>query len=253
MFLKRRIEEVALNSWPALQQILFDGWVLRFSEGYTKRANSVNPLFASSLDVDEKVDICERLYAERGLPTVFRLTPFSSPANLDEVLARRNYEKVAPTSVLHLELKDYAVQPSLAAELRHELVDDWLDIFCRFNAAPLENHQAHKKMLQTIPGKRFLVSLVDSEQVVACGLGVLENGYFGLFDLITDPQRRNEGHGTKLVSSLLKLAQDEGGLRAYLQVVSRNTPARRLYARFGFQEVYPYWYRVLIHQEEGES
>ena len=64
MFPKRRIEEVSLNSWPALQQILFDGWILRFSEGYTKRANSVNPLFASSMDVGEKVDTCERLYVE---------------------------------------------------------------------------------------------------------------------------------------------------------------------------------------------
>ncbi len=253
MFLKRRIEEVALNSWPALQQILFDGWVLRFSEGYTKRANSVNPLFASSLDVDAKIDTCERLYAERGLPTVFRLTPFSSPAGLDAVLERRNYEKVAPTSVLHLELKDYAIQPTPPAELHHERVGDWLDIFCRFSASPLEKHQVHRRMLRAIPGKRFLVSLMDSEQVVACGLGVLENGYLGLFDLITDPQRRNEGYGTKLVSSLLRLAQDEGGLRAYLQVVDRNTAARRLYARFGFQKVYPYWYRVLIHREEGES
>ena len=253
MLLKRRIEEVSLNSWPALQQILFDGWILRFSEGYTKRANSVNPLFASSLDVDVKIDACERLYTERGLPTVFRLTPYSSPAGLDEVLERRNYEKVAPTSVLHLELKDYAVQPTSAAELRHERVDDWLDIFCRFNAAPLEKHQVHRRMLRAIPGKRFLVSLMDSEQVVACGLGVLENGCFGLFDLITDPQRRNEGYGTKLVSSLLRLAQEEGGLHAYLQVVDRNAPARRLYAKFGFQEVYPYWYRVLVHQEERES
>ena len=246
MLLKRRIEEVSLNSWPALQQILFDGWILRFSEGYTKRANSVNPLFASSMDVGEKVDTCERLYVERGLPPVFRLTPFSSPAGLDEVLERRNYQKVAPTSVLHLDLKARVVQPSPSAELRHERLDDWLDIFCRFSKSPLEKHRAHKRILKAIPGKRFLASLADSGQVVACGLGVLENGYFGLFDLITDPQRRNEGYGTLLVSSLLRWArQDEGSLYTYLQVVKSNTPARRLYARFGFREAYPYWYRVL--------
>jgi len=245
VFLKRRIEEVSLNSWPALQQILFDGWIVRFAEGYTKRANSVNPLFDSSMDVGEKIDTCERLYAEKGIPSVFRLTPFSSPAGLDEVLEGRRYRKVAPTSVLHLDLKDYTVQPSPVAELRHERLDDWLDTFCRFSESPLEKHQAHKKMLQAIPGKRFLVSLTDSGQVVTCGLGVLENGYLGLFDLITDPQRRNEGYGTLLVSSLLRLAQEEGGLHAYLQVVNSNALARRLYAKFGFREAYPYWYRVL--------
>ncbi len=72
--LHRRLEEVALNAWPALQQMLFDGWVLRFAKGYTKRANSVNPVFASSLDIDEKIDTCTRLYGDQGLPLIFRLT-----------------------------------------------------------------------------------------------------------------------------------------------------------------------------------
>ncbi|MDY6877463.1 MAG: GNAT family N-acetyltransferase [Chloroflexota bacterium] len=244
MFLKRRIEEVSLNSWPALQQILFDGWILRFSEGYTKRANSVNPFFASSMDIGEKVDTCEKLYVERGLPPVFRLTSFSSPVGLDEVLEGRNYQKVAPTSVLYLDLKGYTVQPALSAELRHERLEDWLDTFCRFSESPVEKHQAHKRILKAIPGQRFLASLTDAGQVVACSLGVLENGYFGLFDLITDPQQRNKGYGTLLVSSLLRWAQEEGGLHAYLQVVKSNTPARRLYAKFGFREAYSYWYRV---------
>ena len=48
--LHRRLEEVAMNAWPALQQMLFDGWILRFAQGYTKRANSVHPLFESHLD-----------------------------------------------------------------------------------------------------------------------------------------------------------------------------------------------------------
>ena len=243
MLLKRRIEEESLNAWPALQQILFDGWILRFSAGYTKRGNSVNPLFASSMDVDEKIDACERLYAERGLPPVFRLTPFSSPAGLDDALEARNYQKVATTSVLRLDLN--TVQPSPAVELRHERLDDWLDIFGKFSGSQPEENRTHRKILQAIPGKRFLASLVDAGQAVACGLGVLENGYFGLFDLITAPQRRKEGHGTRLISGLLRWAQEESGSRAYLQVVSSNAPALRLYARFGFQEAYPYWYRVL--------
>jgi hypothetical protein len=66
--LAKRIEEASLNAWPALQHLLFDGWTMRFSKGFTKRANSVNPLFVSHLNTPEKVDRCERLYVERKLP-----------------------------------------------------------------------------------------------------------------------------------------------------------------------------------------
>jgi GNAT superfamily N-acetyltransferase len=99
-------------------------------------------------------------------------------------------------------------------------------------------------ILEAIPSRRFLASLADAGQVVACGLGVLETGYFGLFDLITDPHQRNRGYGTKLMASLLHWAQGNGASHAYLQVVARNAPARHLYAKLGFQEAYPYWYRV---------
>ncbi len=243
--LPRRIEEISLNSWPALQQILFDGWILRFSEGYSKRANSVNPLYSSNMDVEQKVDTCEKLYAGKGLQTIFRLTPFSLPRGLDQVLESRNYTKVAPTSVLHLDLDNNAIQPAPPEDLREERLDDWMEFFCRFSGSAVEQHRAHKAILQAIASRRFLASLVDSGEAVACGLGVLENGYLGLFDLVTHPERRNHGYGTRLVRSLLRWAQERGAVRAYLQVVQRNTAGRRLYRKLGFREVHEYWYRVL--------
>jgi hypothetical protein len=53
--LSRRIEEVSLNAWPAIQQVLLDGWVLRFSRGYTKRADLVNALYSTRLELGEKI------------------------------------------------------------------------------------------------------------------------------------------------------------------------------------------------------
>ena len=41
----RYLEELALNAWTSIQTVVYDGWLIRFSNGYTKRANSVNPIY----------------------------------------------------------------------------------------------------------------------------------------------------------------------------------------------------------------
>ena len=242
--LARRVEEASLNAWPALQQILFDGWILRFSSGYTKRANSVNPLFGSTLDMEAKVDTCEDLYAQKGLPAVFRLTPFSCPPELDLLLQARGYAHLDPTSVQHLDLREWD-GPSPKVEPTSEQLDDWMAIFGQLRGAPAgESQETHRRMLATIPTKCFLASLTGGRQVVACGLGVLEGDRFGLFDLITDSRCRNRGYGTDLVCGLLRWAQNQGGQHAYLQVMHTNAPARHLYSKLGFQDLYQYWYRT---------
>ena len=145
----RRIEEASMNAWPALQQMLFDGWLLRFTKGYTKRANSVNPLFSSSLNAEEKIELCERLYAEKEQPTIFRLTPFALPPDLDQGLARRHYRCIDLTYVQHSDLRGQAMQAELSVELRDETVDNWLDTFCRLSAAPRAQQQTHQPTFRT--------------------------------------------------------------------------------------------------------
>jgi len=40
------IKEQTMNVWPSLQTILLAGWIIRMAGGYTKRANSVNPIYS---------------------------------------------------------------------------------------------------------------------------------------------------------------------------------------------------------------
>jgi GNAT superfamily N-acetyltransferase len=241
--LHRRIEEVSLNSWPALQQILFDGWILRFSRGYTKRSNSVNALYGCTLDVEDKVGVCEDVYAEKGLPAIFRLTPFTVPPDLDQVLASRGYRAIDRTHVLYLDLRGWR-PPRLDVEICGQEIDDWLALFARFKGTGAEVSGAHGDIMRAIPSTGYPAVAKDAGRPVACGLGVLERDFLGLFDLITDPQQRNKGYGTQLVSGLFAWGRDRGATHAYLQVVSENSAARRLYARLGFQEAYLYWYRI---------
>lgn len=77
------IEEISLNNWQPLSTLLYDGWVLRFANGYTKRANSVNLIHYSTNDLNLKIKECERLYSSKNLPTTFKITPFVQP-NFEE-------------------------------------------------------------------------------------------------------------------------------------------------------------------------
>ena len=42
---RRDLEELTLNEGPTLQQWLYDGWVVRFADGQTSRASSVDALY----------------------------------------------------------------------------------------------------------------------------------------------------------------------------------------------------------------
>jgi ribosomal protein S18 acetylase RimI-like enzyme len=46
------------------------------------------------------------------------------------------------------------------------------------------------------------------------------------------------------MKALLSWGQEGGAESAYLQVMRDNGPAIRLYEKLGFEEIYPYWYRV---------
>ena len=180
--------------------MLFDGWLLRFARGYTKRANSINALYASRLDVATKIATCEPVFAQ-SLKPVFRLTPFACPPDLDQVLAQGDYHTITTRGLCTTtSTKALSQNPhcSVAARTRARLDTPvvWSARRCG-GAAP--HHQA---MLDLIPGTRLLVSLVHADSVVACGLGVLEQDYFGVFDLVTAPQQRNKGHGAALIAGM---------------------------------------------------
>ena len=238
------MEELSLDAWASLQTMLYDGWVIRFANGYTKRANSVNPLYSSNIDLEEKLPFCENLYRERNLPAVFKLTRAVHPDDLDDRLAERGYQKDSLTSVQTVDLQVSDLQVPLTAELQESLSDDWLGNFCAMSAISEAQRKTLREILLNIIPRRCFVSLTSKGRVVACGLGVLQSGYIGLFDIVTDPDFRRRGYGQQVVTGILAWGKENGAKMAYLQVMLNNPPALQLYAKLGFREQYKYWYRI---------
>lgn len=239
--LPQQVEEAALNAWPALEQIMYDGWLLRFADGYTKRANSVTPLHRAQIDLAEKIKFCEQAYAHQQLPCIFRLPSFAASA-LDDLLRQRGYTQRDRTLVLCRDLHTLAAADHIP--FHHDTLDRWLETFCRLNHTPLDQHRTHHAMLQRITQQTLWATLVINNEPVACGMGVWEGALFGLFDIVVAPQQRNRGYGTQLVQAMLRWAAQHGAAQAYLQVVEHNAVARHVYAKLGFAQLYRYWYCI---------
>lgn len=249
------VEELSVNAWPALQTLLLGGWILRFAHGYTRRANSVNPLYELGADnatqgkiadprVGAKIEACERLYGAQGLVTAFKLTSAAQAQDLDEILERRGYQLDARTSVQTLDLIGWEAALSPNAEVSRKPSEDWLDGFCRLSAIDKVYRPVLGQMVSRIIPPRGFFSLRHEDRVVGYGLAVAQGGYVGLFDVIIDPTVRRQGHGQQLVWDMLAWGKRNGAHTAYLQVMFSNTPACRLYAKLGFREAYQYWYRI---------
>jgi GNAT superfamily N-acetyltransferase len=241
---ERRIEEAGLNSWPALQQLLFDGWIIRFARGYTKRANSVTPLYPSLLSAEEKISHCEHFYEEKHLPVIFRLPSFSAESqDLDQLLAQRGYRSLDRTLVLCNKLDSITMANNPAL---HTLsLATWFPLYCQFSTRYIELQDLHRDLLERIPPPLMYAAIYQQGVPVACGLGVLEHEAFGIFDIVTDPEQRRKGYGTQLVAGMLAWGKQHGAQYAYLQVMDTNEAALQMYANLGFQESYHYWYRQL--------
>lgn len=253
-------ESLSYNAWPALDTLMFDGWILRFGKGYTKRSNSINPLYEGTMKIAQKHYECEKYYKKFQLPVTYKLTDLSHSLKIDAFLQHLNYEKLDITSVqtLNLEIFQDCIKESdllwpfkgnitPRIQFTPSFTQNWFTIFTTFNPISLRNQTTATEILQRIYPEHWFYTLHETEKtdspVIACGLGVLQANCFGIFDIIVDPKRRREGFGTSLILSMLNHAQKQGATQSYLQVVDANEGAKTLYAKIGYQERYKYWYR----------
>ena len=239
----REIETFTYRAWTALETRVYDGWVLRFANGYTGRANSINPIYYSSQDIHTKIRVCEDLYFARRQPSLFRLTNAMVPADLDNILLDKGYQTRSTTHVMIVDLRKIIPVYHPAAEHTSMLTETWLVDFVRLNKVDSRHMNTMRQMLCRIQPNTCFMRLRHHQETAAAGLGVCENDHLGFFDIVTHPDFRGQGWGTALMNSLFAWGKRQGATRGYLQVVAENDLAQKLYRKLGFRKAYEYWYR----------
>jgi GNAT superfamily N-acetyltransferase len=238
----RRLEELAFAAWPALESRDVAGWRLRFSGGYTKRANSINAL-GQNAQVDGEIhDGLEAAYRTRHQRPVWRLTPLAPPAMAD-LLTRRGHRPIERSLVQVCPLEP-AVTASPEVSIQPAPSAAWIEAFCTYSPVRPEHRDTMRRMLASIAAPAGFAFVEAAGQPMAMAIGAVQGDYMGLFDVLVMPQARRRGLARKVTESLYAWAWAHGARFAYLQVVATNEVATPLYAAQGFRTVYDYQYFV---------
>jgi len=239
----RLYEELSFNSHPSLQTQYYDGWILRFSNGYTNRANSVNMIYSSTIDLQTKIAVCEERYFSEHQPCVFKVTD-GNDEKLDSLLADKGYQVVTPTNLMSMDLTDKQFEAGNCI-ITEQLSEEWLHTyFALENCTDVQMQSTAKQMLDMIQNKTLYCRIVEAGKSVACASAVIERGYMTLVHVVVDEAYRGRGYGRKVCEALLFEAKQQGAHTAYLQVVQNNKVAINLYEKLGYKKLYSYWYRV---------
>lgn len=76
----------------------------------------------------------------------------------------------------------------------------------------------------------------DGETIgYAFGTVIIDEGE--LYRIAVSPEKRGNGIGESLLRDFVENCRNKGAVKLFLEVRSRNVPARRLYEKIGFKEI----------------
>ncbi|MGH0037156.1 MAG: GNAT family N-acetyltransferase [Myxococcota bacterium] len=240
------LERRTLDLWPPAERVVLDGWELATSGGYTRRTNSVQPLLAGRMGLEEKIERAQLHFEKRGLPATFKLTSAAQPVGLDAELARHGYLRSGETCVLVRDLAEQdapAPADTPAVEIAEVPDDGWFEACVAQTGVEGHHRAALRGILGRVPPGSAFARIREGGRSLALGLGSMADGHMYLAEVVTHPRARRRGLARRMLGDLLHHALRRGVRRAFLGMVASNEPARALYAELGFREAYRYWYR----------
>jgi ribosomal protein S18 acetylase RimI-like enzyme len=241
-------ERRAVGSWPPLVSEPLGEWLLRASDGFSSRANSVLAVGDPGRPFADALRAVRAFYDDRSLPAWAQVV---SGSEVDRSFVDAGWVPARPGeadtvfSLASVATASRAVRRSARVDVPVEvsttpdpawLADDTRAASCSLAAAGVLEG----------PEQVGFASVREADTVLAKGrIGCgHDNDWAGITDVWVDPARRREGLALVVLGRLLGWAAERGVSTVYLQVRGDNEPARALYGRLGFMQHHAYRYLV---------
>jgi ribosomal protein S18 acetylase RimI-like enzyme len=210
----RNLEHAAALAWPGVEHSRVGGWLLRYGQGITRRANSAVPLGVSAAgEIGAVVD----WYSARGVsplvaaPDRLLRIPRGVPTDAETVIMTGELGSGGSGAV------DIAAWPDA----------DWLRLYER--SVPVD-------VLTAVVDGEVAFATTGGAAVGRAAVTDAPDGtrWVGLSAVHVVEKARRRGLARDLCAALLAWGGERGATRAYVQVLADNTAASRLYESMGF-------------------
>jgi GNAT superfamily N-acetyltransferase len=241
----RLLDTLGANAWPAATSVPVGGWVCRFTQGITRRANSVWAReWRDGQDLDQAVAEAVRLYGARGQDPIFQISPASCPPELDDALAAAGCAYEAPTDVMTAATAEVMaiLEPGHDVTLLERADDRWMSGYMPGRWRSGEG-EVRRGIIDRIAPARIFALAQNGKSTSGVGMAVCEQGWAGIFNMHTVEACRGQGIASAILHRFAAWAQAQGAASLYLQVEQDNPAAIGLYKKAGFRHLYTYHYR----------
>ena len=200
----RFIERLAAKAWrPEIEQPL-DGWRLRYTQGVTRRGNSVFPIASGTeIPLEEKIGQAEAFYTDWGESPCFQMTEAAQPAALIDTLTANGYQDAYHTQVqtapLAHVLENTAQAPKYKPHHSDAPSEEWFNLYIQTSGYDAHSAAMRRGILSRVePDADFLLLSIDNAPI-AVGLGVADSGWAGIYCMVTHKDHLRRGAATQVL------------------------------------------------------
>lgn len=247
------LQRLAIDGWQPTHRARLGGWVLRASDGWTRRANSVLAVGDTGTTPEDALAYAQDFYTKHDLPLVLCL-PYRTDVHaateadrsamqfggyLEQRGYQRSSESVFMTRKFDRNLQEGVKPPNgYRIHLSRDPNQPWLD------AARIGDDPFSPTALKILCGtdNRAFVSVRHNGTTVATGRATFVGQWLGITSLNSHHEYRNLGLGASVLTAALLHGLRLSAKFAYLQVAADNHSALTLVDRFGFVEHHRYCY-----------
>ncbi len=239
-----QLEQVFLSSWPALKSENHSGWVWRYANGFSKRANCAQVMsVGDGLNFSALISSYTDWANAHSYEPTIRVTPLAGEAEI-AILNELGWVQFDNSLVM---VKKLGKQETLTSKLRHSYnILDALDPlffepFIELNG--YEKPDILRAMIKKISNIAKGILIYDaSNKNVGAALLSKKNEIATITSLVIDKKFYRKNYATSIMQAAVNWAISEDAKWIALQVVAKNIPAINLYHSFGFKEIYGYYY-----------